>query len=518
MAIEELIETEDAYVAKLRTTVKLFTQKLNPKGHVPRRIIDPYDYKKVFSNIEDLLAVNEKFLLDLFNCKTNYTIADLAPPAGGTNVLGFGEVCASHMAGFAECYRTYLLNYFNAQVFHASVMKNNSDYCRFIYEVLNDPQCENKTLFDYLIEPPQRIGRYTMLLKNILVHTSPEHPDYMPLREAFAKANEIALLTDDEATKRATMCYALFNSVKRAPCTMLSQHRTPIAFMDASELHRETSKPKRPVTIVLFSDKILVAERPNYHSHGIDLLDPVDTSLDGFFSRNLSKDPNLKFRGWADIEQVQFFKGAPGIPDTFLISASNAQQRSTDPAEPPDNLDAYFQSGGPRLFQAAVQPEGVQKLNEFIEACHRAQALTRRHGDTGKARHSQWSETNVYANIYDTTSYPKASYKNNIAVVFVEQDRPTNMESLFAGKGSATPWVVALVQGRHKEGNRRDGFRFSIVSKVPLKPSRRIIQSTPCAASISNNPIGSWGSHVTEPIGKSMPLFPQVFWDNSEYT
>lgn len=66
----------------------------------------------------------------------------------------------------------------------------------------------------------------------------------------------------------------------------------------------------------LLADKILIAERPNYHTRGIDLLDVDGNNTkrndNGFLMRNIKKDQCLKFRGWVDIEQIQLFKGAAG--------------------------------------------------------------------------------------------------------------------------------------------------------------------------------------------------------------
>lgn len=96
----------------------------------------------------------------------------------------------------------------------------------------------------------------------------------------------------------------------------MNQNRSLITHLDATELHRETSKPKRPVTMFLLADKILIAERPNYHTRGIDLLDVDGNNTkrndNGFLMRNIKKDQCLKFRGWVDIEQIQLFKGAAG--------------------------------------------------------------------------------------------------------------------------------------------------------------------------------------------------------------
>lgn len=88
-------------------------------------------------------------------------------------------------------------------------------------------------------------------------------------------------------------------------------------------------------------------------------------------------------------------------------------------------------------------------------------------------------------------------------MVYVEEGKSVNLKTLFRSSGARpiTPWIVALVQGGP------GGFRFSIMSKVPLKPSRDIVQSIPSIATTKQVP----GSD-----GKPNQLFQWVFWNNSK--
>ncbi|KAI9491504.1 hypothetical protein BDB00DRAFT_485207 [Zychaea mexicana] len=442
--------------------------------------------------MEEILETNERFMSDLEKC--NGGAAD-----GG---VCFGEVCASHIVNF-ECYRYYALNYSFAHNLHLTLSKNNGAYRRSLDICYKDSRFLNRSMIELLSEPVQRITRYTMMIKAILNHTSPQHRDYMPLTRAYVKACGIASMADDDATKLATTCHVLQQSVKNAPCSLVNQNRSFIAHLDADEIHRVKGKPKRPVTLFLFADKLMIAERPNYSCRGIDLCDN-GKSQDSFPMWNLKRDPMLKFRGWIDIEQVQIFEGAPDSPNSFVLFASDTQKqeysRGRGPAPTTESHEDYFRRGL-RLFSVASHDdndqESLQRTAEFVNDFQKAQALAKRYGPNDQSYHRLWCESNVYSNIYDTTSYTHANYKHNIAVVYVEEETSVNLRPLFRG-GSTAPWIVALVL----QAAGRQGFRYHIWSKIPLHPDREILESIPLAPKQVNVD------------GKPNHIFGCVFWNN----
>lgn len=105
---------------------------------------------------------------------------------------------------------------------------------------------------------------------------------------------------------------------------MINQKRSLIAHIDAIEIHRVTNKPTRAVSIFLFTDKILVASRSSVDSKEIDLhqlLDnanpvcPTNTSSASILRSSIHhkvEKPQLKFKGWADVESIEMFEGVAG--------------------------------------------------------------------------------------------------------------------------------------------------------------------------------------------------------------
>ncbi|KAI7855827.1 Dbl homology domain-containing protein [Circinella umbellata] len=310
--ILELIHTESTYVRLLQAIIELIARPLNPEtlqynGEQP--IINRFKHKKLFSNMEEILENSQRFMFDLEKCIPEKSAAQ-------QEGVCFGEVCASHIANF-ECYRYYVLNRTLADNVHATAYKENNSYKRFLDGCYRNQRFAQKEMGELLCEPVQRISRYTMMLKGILKYTSPNHRDYNPLVRAYIKACSIASMADDDPTKLATTCHTIQRSVKNSPCNLTNQNRSFIAHVDVDEIHRVKGKAKRPVTMFLFADKLMIAERPNYSCKGIDLCGDngkIQESNGPIMWNHLKRDPMLKFKGWIDIEQVQIFEGAPGNP------------------------------------------------------------------------------------------------------------------------------------------------------------------------------------------------------------
>ncbi|KAI8149945.1 Dbl homology domain-containing protein [Fennellomyces sp. T-0311] len=516
--VEQFIDTEANYVNMLKVMVELVVSKLNPDTFKSRNeppIINRFAFKNIFLNIEEILKVNECFMSDLRKCNT-----------GAADDKCFGEVCASHMGNFA-CYRNYSLGFESGRLLHANEVKSNSQYRKFLESSLADPKFNRFKMLDILIGPAQRLTRYILMIKgnhngvdpslppshpantnksanpfaiitlDILKHTPPRHRDYEPLKRAYVKACSIASMEDDDATKLATMCHNIFQSFKNsslALSNLIRQNRSFIAHLDAIEVHRTKGYQKRPVTFFLFTDKLLIAERPNYQCRGIDLLD--SKNRDKSRMRTLKKDQMLRFKGWIDIEQAQIFEGAPDIPNSFLLFASTLQKHGRGPAPTTESQEDFFRKGF-RLFtvpprEDVESDDCLARTVDFVTKFQHGQALAKRYDPKDEAYHRQWCDLNVYSNVYDTDSYTHANYKNNIAVVYLEEDKSVNIRSLFPG---VTPWIVALVQGTS------GGFRFSTWSKVELPLKKDILDSIPLDSATED--------------GKNF-FFQSVFWNNGK--
>lgn len=89
-------------------------------------------------------------------------------------------------------YTNYVQNYDAANLKITEMMKS-SKFEAFLKQCKENPlNKRNLTLESYLIQPVQRTMRYELLLRELLKHTWPDHPDYAGLSQAIEKVHHMA--------------------------------------------------------------------------------------------------------------------------------------------------------------------------------------------------------------------------------------------------------------------------------------------------------------------------------------
>lgn len=80
-----------------------------------------------------------------------------------------------------------------------------------------------------------------------------------------------------------------------------------------------TGKSNRPVTILVFNDKLMVVKRKNYNLQGKDILEniedkPIDKLSNNVFqkAKEAYNGSAFEFKGWVDIRTVELFQGLKG--------------------------------------------------------------------------------------------------------------------------------------------------------------------------------------------------------------
>lgn len=98
---------------------------------------------------------------------------------------------------------------------------------------------------------------------------------------------------------------------------MISFQRRLVGYLDTIELDPATLKPLQPVTLFLFSDKIMVVKRPSYEVDGLDLCGLDQRMYEGserkdFCIRKEAITGKMKFIGWASVNDIDIYDGSSG--------------------------------------------------------------------------------------------------------------------------------------------------------------------------------------------------------------
>ncbi|KAJ3566313.1 hypothetical protein NP233_g7081 [Leucocoprinus birnbaumii] len=282
--INELVSSERTYVKRLQMLKNDYADPLRSKETA---IIPAYEAKTLFGNIDILLPVNEAFLADL---------EKMLALNGARTVGGVGDVALRHfkeLKGF-EQYKQYYVKREDAQlIFEREASKRSSRFAAYIDHIkyqATDPK-NRVGLRELLMEPVQRIPRYTLLFRTMLKHMAPDDPQRAKIVEADEIASKIALAEADEQTKRAAVFYCLTATIEGFPPDLFSNSRKFIDCIDVEDILSEPSALSGAsttsiaanllhCTLFLFDDKLVIVKRPGGDKGGkvlagLDELDKV---------------------------------------------------------------------------------------------------------------------------------------------------------------------------------------------------------------------------------------------------
>ncbi|KAG5716704.1 Rho guanine nucleotide exchange factor gef2 [Termitomyces sp. T112] len=428
--INELVTSERSYVRRLQILKNDYADPLrNFARSKDTAIIPTYEANTLFGNIDNLIPVNEAFLTDL---------EKMLGPNGPRTVGGVGDVALHHLKelrGF-EQYKQYYVKREDAQlIFEREVSKRSSRFASFIDHIKYqsaDPR-NRVGLRELLMEPVQRIPRYTLLFRTMLKHMAMDDPQRYKLLEADEIASKIALAEADEQTKRAAVFYCLTSTIEGFPPDLFSNSRRFIDCIDVEDILNDTAAPVSTssstvlvslhCTLFLFDDKLVIVKRPgNGEKSGRTLsgLDEVDkvTKSGGI--------PGGK-------KKTMTCKGVIDVTDVVATDVGGAEFHFYLETPPQDQGDRW--SGRPFRALSVVHPPHPINMNptqtavdkqRFLENLWHVQATYRsRAGQSVVLRgDEQEVESKVgkvtiartYFNVYQRTAFLQETKKTKTVV------------------------------------------------------------------------------------------------------
>lgn len=117
-------------------------------------------------------------------------------------------------------------------------------------------EAKRQQLKDLLPLPVQRVGRYPLLLKDLLKKTPETHPDYRNLTAAFDKVKELADRVNEKKKEEEekTGLFEVYRETKDCPARLVSAKRRWINSYAAVDV-----KNKNKLQVSVFSDLIMIS-------------------------------------------------------------------------------------------------------------------------------------------------------------------------------------------------------------------------------------------------------------------
>jgi len=246
----EILSTEETYLARLHTIVKVYLEPLQVDNKEFKITKD--EVKIIFNGslIDIISNFHETIFLPKLREKLKYW----------TVRSTLGDAFAE-LIGFMKIYSQYI-NGFDASIVTLKKLRTKPKFNLFLEQRLS--QSYHLELEALLIEPIQRVPRYELLLKELLTCTPADHPDYHSLTAAFSEVKNIAATINrrkkDSDVKLAVV--NIYNSVTPPIKDLISPTRRLLHEGDVTFV-----KKKKEYHLFLFNDLILKT-RPRKRTSG----------------------------------------------------------------------------------------------------------------------------------------------------------------------------------------------------------------------------------------------------------
>jgi hypothetical protein len=96
----------------------------------------------------------------------------------------------------------------------------------------------------------------------ILSGTKKDSPEVEGIVEAAELASQIAHMEKAKPEQTAEILFNLRNMIENCPDTLVSQNRSIVSYLDAFETNLLTGEKGKSITLILFSDKVMIVKRP----------------------------------------------------------------------------------------------------------------------------------------------------------------------------------------------------------------------------------------------------------------
>ncbi|XP_063162961.1 ephexin-1 [Candoia aspera] len=197
-AMFELVTSEASYYKSLNLLINHFMEDERLK-----KILHPSEAHILFSNVLDVMAVSERFLLDLEKrVEENIIISDVC------------DIVYQHTISHFSVYVTYVSNQTYQERAYKQLLQDKPAFREVISQLELDPKCKGLPFSSFLILPFQRITRLKLLVQNILKKVEEKSEREITALEAH-KELEIVVKACNEGVRKMSRTEQMISIQKK---------------------------------------------------------------------------------------------------------------------------------------------------------------------------------------------------------------------------------------------------------------------------------------------------------------
>ncbi|PTB39168.1 hypothetical protein M441DRAFT_196229 [Trichoderma asperellum CBS 433.97] len=356
MKMSELVDTEERYVLKVQELVKTVANDF--RNNAKKRSVESLspseeELEKLFPKSSDgILHVNSAFVEELrkiMNETEEDAVKDMESPTmnlssstrAGNNAapkkdplgaLAMAKLFLEWFPKFTQCYQDYIKASQHFPTLLNSFLDQQSSFRQRV------SKAGEQTIRSLLIEPVQRLPRYSLLIDQIIASLPITHPALQPMLKARDIITNICSM-DDPLPDKPHIANRLRNMVEAWPADLEPQGRLILAadFLELSPPYQATVDSDDAGIFLLFSDYIVMLRKSGDNNMtGRDLLREIDkpSAAELLISMtNAAGGPShyeFIFTGWHHLADVRFTESADGH---LIWMTSSAEMKGMHPGE-----------------------------------------------------------------------------------------------------------------------------------------------------------------------------------------
>ncbi|KAK8219170.1 hypothetical protein M8818_000901 [Zalaria obscura] len=367
----ELVDTEESYVGKVAQLVHQVAlelrQSVERDAAIPVATPSERAVNELFPQcLEDILELNSNFLTAvkaILDQTEEAAIKDLQSDGGSadsTGVLQFSKCLHEWLPKFAKSYAEYMQAHSRASIL-LKQLKTSADST--VAEKIRE--IGEKRLSSLLIEPVQRLPRYTLYIDTIARQLPVAHPALKSLLKARDIVSEICS-QDASGAEQANILDRLKRLVQSWPAQLQSLGRL-VSVVDMAELDPpyEPTEFRGPSGILLlFSDCLVAVEKCSANSLSARaLIAELDKSVSVDTGR--PRTPDLRFTDAFRLDEVL----AAEFMDNLVVSILPKSSEKTTPEPVYDRvylLEGVYAGKASRFLEEMTKAKVEGRFTEAL--------------------------------------------------------------------------------------------------------------------------------------------------------
>ncbi|XP_049951647.1 protein ECT2 isoform X4 [Schistocerca serialis cubense] len=248
----ELLQTESNYVGILDTIMTLFKSPLEDVSEQGGALLNNTELKIIFGNLPPIYEVHKQMLEELRSAAASWK-----------EEISIGKIFLKYVPDLVKAYPPFVNFFENTKEMLVMCDQTKPRFHAFLKICQTKPECGRQSLQELLIRPVQRLPSISLLLNDILKHTSKSNPDHAALEKAIASIREVMthINEDKRKTEGQLVMFDIFNDIDNCPPHLVSSHRSFIVRCDVMELSDGLSGRGDNLVFFLFSDTMEVCKK-----------------------------------------------------------------------------------------------------------------------------------------------------------------------------------------------------------------------------------------------------------------